>query len=77
MIAVVVLNWNSAADTLRCLRALALLRGAQARVMVVDNSSAEADCLRLQVGIARWGLAVEVLETGENLGFFINLHITE
>ena len=76
MIAVVVPNWNSAADTLRCLRALALLRGAQARV-VVDNSSAEADCLRLQVGIARWGLAVEVLETGENLDFFINLHITE
>ncbi|MHB0889530.1 glycosyltransferase [Acidithiobacillus sp.] len=69
MIAVVVINWNSAADTLRCLRALALLRGAQARVMVVDNGSAEADRLRLQVGIARWDLAVEVLETGENLGF--------
>ena len=69
MIAVLTLNWNSAADTLRCLRALTLLRGVEARVMVVDNGSEPADLQRLRSGIARWGLAVELVETGENLGF--------
>ena len=66
---IILLNWNSAADTLRCLRALTLLRGVQARVVVVDNGSEPADLERLRSGIARWGLAVELVETGENLGF--------
>lgn len=66
---IILLNWNSAADTLRCLRALTLLRGVQARVMVVDNGSEPVDLERLRSGIARWGLAVELVETGENLGF--------
>ncbi|QQD74353.1 glycosyltransferase [Acidithiobacillus ferrivorans] len=66
---IILLNWNSAADTLRCLRALTLLRGELARVMVVDNDSEPADLQRLRSGIARWGLAVELVETGENLGF--------
>ena len=66
---IILLNWNSAADTLRCLRALTLLRGVQARVMVVDNGSEAADLERLRFGIARWGLAVDLVETGQNLGF--------
>ncbi|MBU2847770.1 glycosyl transferase family 1, partial [Acidithiobacillus ferriphilus] len=66
---IILLNWNSATDTLRCLRALTLLRGVQARVMVVDNGSEPVDLERLRSGIARWGLAVELVETGENLGF--------
>ncbi|MHB1735528.1 MAG: glycosyltransferase [Acidithiobacillus sp.] len=65
---IILLNWNSAADTLRCLRALTLLRGLPARVVVVDNGSEPADLERLRSGIARWGLAVELVETGENLG---------
>ncbi|MDA8151231.1 MAG: glycosyltransferase [Acidithiobacillus sp.] len=68
-VATILLNWNSAADTLRCLRAVANLRGEQAQVMVVDNGSEPADLERLRSGIARWGLAVELVETGENLGF--------
>jgi GT2 family glycosyltransferase len=39
VIAVLTINWNSATDTLRCLRALPLLRGVEARVMVVDNGT--------------------------------------
>jgi alpha-1,3-rhamnosyl/mannosyltransferase len=66
---IILLNWNSAADTLRCLRALTMLQGGRARVMVVDNGSEPADLERLRSGIARWGLAVELVETGENLGF--------
>ena len=66
---IILLNWNSATDTLRCLRALTLLRGVQARVMVVDNGSEPVDLERLRSGIARWGLAVRLVETGENLGF--------
>ena len=69
MIAVITLNWNSAADTLRCLRAVALLRGEQAQVMVVDNGSEPTDLEQLRSGIARRGLAVELVETGRNLGF--------
>jgi Predicted glycosyltransferases len=70
---IILLNWNSAADTLRCLRALTLLRGVQARVMVVDNGSEPADLERLRSGIARWGLAVELVETGENRGLWRRL----
>ena len=44
-------------------------RGTGAGVMVVDNGSEPADLERLRSGIARWGLAVELVETGENLGF--------
>ena len=66
---IILLNWNSASDTLRCLRALTLLRGVQARVMVVDNGSEAADLERLRLGIVRWGLAVDLVETGRNLGF--------
>ena len=66
---IILLNWNSATDTLRCLRALTLLRGVQAQVTVVDNGSEAADLERLRLGIARWGLAVELVETEENLGF--------
>ncbi len=69
MIAVITLNWNSAADTLRCLRAMALLRDVPTQVMVVDNGSEPADLERLRSGIARWGLAAELVETGRNLGF--------
>ncbi|MDA8153039.1 MAG: glycosyltransferase [Acidithiobacillus sp.] len=69
MIAVVLINWNGAADTLRCLRALADLGGRQTQVTVVDNGSEAADLERLRLGIARWGLAVELVETEENLGF--------
>ena len=68
MIAVLTLNWNSAADTLRCLRAVAGLRGEQAQVMVVDNGSESADRERLRSEIARWGHAVELVETVQNLG---------
>ncbi|WP_226841283.1 glycosyltransferase [Acidithiobacillus ferrooxidans] len=66
---IILLNWNSAAYTLRCMRAVALLRGGQAQVMVVDNGSEPADLERLRSGIARWGFAVELVETGRNLGF--------
>ncbi|MDA8153043.1 MAG: glycosyltransferase [Acidithiobacillus sp.] len=66
---IILLNWNSATDTLRCLRALTLLRGVQAQVTVVDNGSEAADLERLRLGIARWGLAVDMVETEENLGF--------
>ena len=66
---IILLNWNSAADTLRCLRAVALLRGAPAQVMVVDNGSESTDLVRLRSGIARCGLAVDLVEAGRNLGF--------
>jgi GT2 family glycosyltransferase len=63
-IAVVVLNWNGADDTLAC---LASLRASEVEVhaIVVDNASDGPDADRIRAS----GLADAVLEAGANLGF--------
>ena len=65
-VAVVLVNWNGAADTLATLASLDLSeRPARLRCLVVDNGSTDGSVARLRG--ARPGL--EVIETGENLGF--------
>lgn len=63
-VAVVVLNWHGANDTLECLRSL---RGATPPVhsIVVDNGSTDDSLLEITAS----GLADTVLETGVNLGY--------
>jgi GT2 family glycosyltransferase len=63
-IAVVVLNWNGAADTIEC---LASLRESLApvHVIVVDNGSKGDDVDRIRAS----GLADTLIETGANLGY--------
>jgi len=65
-VAVVLVNWNGAEDTLATLSSLDRVVGAEAlRLVVVDNGSSDDSVERLRR--ARPGL--EILETGKNLGF--------
>lgn len=56
-IGVVIVNWNGLADTEACLASLAAARPGPARVIVVDNGSADG------------GGSLATLRTGKNLGF--------
>lgn len=64
-VAVVVLNWNGARDTVECLESLARLGYANTRVVVVDNGSTD-DSVRT---IRQQHPGIELLETGRNLGY--------
>lgn len=63
-IAVVVLNWNGVADTLKC---LASMRQSviPLHALVVDNGSTGDDVMQIRSS----GLADTIIETGENLGY--------
>ena len=64
-VAVVLVNWNGATDTLATLASLDRVRGAELWPIVVDNGSRDDSVTRLRG--ARPDL--EVVETGSNLGF--------
>lgn len=61
---VIVLNWNNATDTLTCLESLARQEYPH-RVLVVDNGSTDDSVARIRAAFPE----VEILETGENLGY--------
>lgn len=61
----VVLDWNGAADTVRCVRSLSRLDTPGLEVMVVDNGSRTSPESALKTA----GLPVEVVATGCNLGY--------
>ncbi len=60
----IVLNWNNAPDTIACLASLAQ-QDYPHRVLVVDNGSMDDSVAR----IAATFPAVEILQTGANLGY--------
>ncbi|RXK88795.1 glycosyltransferase family 2 protein [Chlorobaculum sp. 24CR] len=63
--AVIVLNWNGAADTLACLASLAKVRQPEFTAILADNGSTDAS-----VGLVRRAFPeVEILELPRNLGF--------
>lgn len=68
-VSIILLNWNNAADTIRCLRSLRYLRGVRPEVIVVDNGSTDDSVACIRAAIAHLGFPVTVLETGSNLGF--------
>jgi GT2 family glycosyltransferase len=61
----VVLDWNGADDTVRCVRSLAALGDAGLEVLVVDNGSRTSPEAALRAA----GLDAEVVSTGCNLGY--------
>ncbi len=61
----VILNWNRAADTIRCVEALQRSTPAVPRIIVVDNGSDQGSRDRIR---ARFP-ALRLIETGQNLGF--------
>jgi len=64
-VAVIIVNWNGAADTLQVLRELEGVEGPPLRIIVVDNGSSD-DSVEI---LRREAPHVELVETGENRGF--------
>lgn len=64
-VAIIVLNWNGADETISCLNSLAALRYPNHTVLVADNGSEDDSVVRIR---ARFP-AVEILENGANLGY--------
>ncbi len=64
-VAIIILNWNNAADTLDCLKSVFELDYPNFNVLVVDNGSADDSVARIRTVYPD----VEILETGENLGY--------
>ena len=64
-VAVIIVNWNGVTDTLEVLRQLAGVSGPPLRIIVVDNGSTDDSVAILR----RQAPQVELVETGENLGF--------
>lgn len=64
-VAVVILNWNNAPDTIACLSSVASLDYPSFRTVVVDNGSTDDSVAALRGA----HLGVELLETGANLGY--------
>ena len=66
-VAIVVLNWNGADDTLACLDSLATLTYPNFNVVVVDNGSTDDSLGKLRAYSSPYPLVL--LETGRNLGY--------
>jgi len=64
-VVVVVLNWNGRDDTLACLRSLSVCTYPELELLVVDNGSEDGSEAAIRVTFP----AVEILQTGANLGF--------
>lgn len=65
VVAVIVLSWNRREDTLTCLRSLEAVDSPELLPIVVDNGSADGSA----EAVRRDFPAVELIETGANLGF--------
>jgi GT2 family glycosyltransferase len=64
---IVVLNWNGLSDTLACLESLRALHYAERRILVVDNGSTDGSLAAIESAGSR--LAIDIIETGKNLGY--------
>ncbi len=69
-VAVVLINWNGASDTLATLASLEASEEAhRLRCLVVDNGSTDDSVTRLGARLGEIRLNAELIETGANLGF--------
>jgi GT2 family glycosyltransferase len=64
-LAIIVLNWNAAADTIRCVRQIAAWKQIQPTIWIVDNGSADGSA----AAIARECPDVRLVRNTTNLGF--------
>ena len=66
-VAIIILNWNNPDDTLACLRSVAALDypADRLKIIVVDNDSTDDSVAIIRDSFPN----VEILETGENLGY--------
>lgn len=68
-IAVVLLNWNAAADTLCCLHRLDQWRQLQPHLYVVDNASADDSVAQIRATLSQMQAPVRLIESAQNRGF--------
>jgi len=66
LVLIVLLNWNSADDTVRAVESVRGLNYPNSRLMIVDNASGDDSCTRLRQCI---GDGVELLESPINTGY--------
>lgn len=64
-VAVIILNWNAAPDTIACVQSLRAWQQVKVAVWVVDNASAPADVVAIRHACPE----AQVLENSTNLGF--------
>lgn len=64
-VAIIILNWNNAPDTIECLESVGRLDYPNYRVLVVDNGSTDGSVDRIRQAHP----STPILETGENLGY--------
>jgi GT2 family glycosyltransferase len=64
-VAIVILNWNGAADTLACLRSVEKIDYSNFMIIVIDNGSSDDSVAVIRAAFPK----IEVIETGSNLGF--------
>ena len=65
LVAIVILNWNNASDTLACLESVFRMDYPQFHVLVVDNHSTDDSVARIRERFP----VIDLLVTGENLGY--------
>lgn len=65
VVAIVILNWNNADDTLACLESVSDLDYPNCYTLVVDNGSIDDSVERIRLNYP----TIEILETGDNLGY--------
>lgn len=64
-LAIIILNWNKATDTLRCLHAISRWSGLVAEVIIVDNGSSHEDLSLLQNAQSQF----QLISNGTNRGY--------
>ncbi len=64
-VSIIILNWNGWRDTLECLQSVQQINYPNFRVLVVDNGSSDESVAQIRRAFPD----VDLLETGENLGY--------
>ncbi len=64
-LAIIVLNWNNARDTIGCLESLSSWRSLKPAVYVVDNASSDHSLQEIEINFPR----ATIIKNNENLGF--------
>ena len=68
-VVVAVVNWNGGTHLTRCVQSALAQEGASVHVRVVDNGSVDDSLANLEDALGPGETRVEILRTGENLGF--------
>jgi GT2 family glycosyltransferase len=63
-LAIIIINWNKAADTLHCMRMISNWSELKAEVIVVDNGSSDEDISLLRKEVPRFQLIINAINRG-------------